>query len=362
MAATLDYSAKTSTSITLALTGLTPLTYPNIDIQYSTRPDFNFVPSPLYSIASTAAPMLSLLNQGSTYFVRVREKTGAGVVQPWSNVIAVFLPVGVDQITTPATIMVSPAIIVVPVPIQTWTGGAPVAGYPVTNLGTDSPNEQFWSTGTYFDIETDGSPIDTFCLMNTNWPASVVWTAKASATQAGLAAPSYTSPVTTFQVSPGLPGRPGYHGLIRLAAPQSYRWWRLQFTSGNTPPGNLWVASFFCCGLAKTAKNIAADKVETPLDYGSVERLRDGSADRRSGYRGRRVEFEIALMTEAQWETQFSDLRQRIGLTDPCLAIPNSKAGAFLHDRILYGPLATNRVDQPFAPRFTKSLAIESLI
>src|SRR5207245_2485388 len=119
---------------------------------------------------------------------------------------------------------------------------------------------------------------------------------------------------------------------------------------------------FGVVGLARTAKNIAADKVESPLDYGALDRTRDGIPDRRYGWRGRRVDFEIAFMTEAQWETQFADLRSKIGLIDPVLVVPNTRAGVFLHDRILFGPISAQRATQPYTPRFTQGLTVDSLI
>jgi hypothetical protein len=364
MAMTLDYSAVTATTLTLTFGGTTPGTYANIDVQYSTRPDFLFVPSPLFTIATAANYQLTGLNQGCLLWVRAREKTAGGAVQPWTTpALMVYLPISVARVTTPATIMVTPAIVVMPTPIRQVVPAGVVAGYPGSNLLTDSPGEQCWFTGTTIDFETSGEPIDTFALLSTNIPAAGTWRVMASATQGGLAAPTYNLGVdVSFQPSAGLPGRPYYHGLLRLVAPQAFRWWRIQFTAAAAPPANLKVATFMVAGLARTAKNIAADKVESPLDYGALDRLRDGTADRRIGYRGRRVEFDIAMLTEAQWETQFADLRQRIALTDPALVVPNMQSNAFLHDRILYGPVQSNRVQQPNATRFTKSLAIESLI
>ncbi len=154
--------------------------------------------------------------------------------------------------------------------------------------------------------------------------------------------------------------------MIRLAAPRSEQFWRIFFYDNDTgygfPPGGVFTIQYGVVGLARTAKNIAADKVEQAIDYGSLERGRDGTPDRRYGLRARKVEFEIALMTEAQWETQFSDLRQLIGLTDPALVVPNTRASAFLHDRILYGPLASSRASHPYASRFSHQFSIDSLI
>jgi hypothetical protein len=262
--------------------------------------------------------------------------------------------------------MIQPAVVVVPEPVV-WSTTA-VAGYPADNLATDSPNEQAWFTwaaGSAIDFDTQGQPIDTVALLGTNIPAGCLMRITSYASAANRTAGTsiqYDSGVISFQASAGLPGRPWYHMFHRTPTVRSEQFWRILFSSGDAPPASTGVATFGIVGLARTAKNIAADKTEVALDYGSLDRTRDGTPDRRYGFRGRRVEFEIALMTEAQWETQFSDLRNVIGLTDPVLVLPNTRANAFLHDRILFGPVANNRMAQPFTPRMTQALTIESLV
>ena len=74
----------------------------------------------------------------------------------------------------------------------------------------------------------------------------------------------------------------------------------------------------------------------------------------------RRVEFDISMMTEAQYELAYGDLHRFEN--EAVLVVPNSKTGAFLHDRILFGDLRGSRTVNPFTPRYTRSFTIESLI
>lgn len=356
-------NSKGATQITLNLANPTA-TYDQIDTQISTRPDFNFVVSPLYTGNYASGMTFQYLVQSTLYFIRQRERRSSdGAVLPWTPTIPVWTPLNTAPTTTPAAVMVTPAIIVAPEPAS-WTANSAIS--PASNLATDSPIEQwtgFSAGGGWIQADTSGAPIDTIALLDTNLPAGTQWQITATDTLANItSAPSFNSGFLPFHASANLTGRRGYHGLYRAASPQAYRYWRITLGGTETPPYGMALATYAVLGLARTAKNIAADKTEAALDYGSLDRTRDGIPDRRSGFRGRRVEFEIALMTEAQWETQFSDIRNKVGLTDPVLVVPNMRSGAFLHDRILYGPLATNRATHPFAPRFTQQLSVESLI
>jgi hypothetical protein len=364
-------NSRTSTTIAVVLGARTPASYDLIQFQYSTRPDFSFGMAPLADFATAAAITLQSLNQGNTYFVRAREKASAsGALGPWCATMQVYLPLATSQDLTSQAVLLRPAIVVVPEPV-TWgfasTPGGIISGYPIDNLASDSPAEQTWFTPGMIYFDTAGQPIDTIALLGTNIPAGVLWRAEGYPSAADRTAG--TNIVTTsgdlqFQCSANLPGRAFYHGLIRLAAPSTATSWRLTFAAatGSFPPASVIAAMFGVVGLARTARNISADKVESPLEYGALDRTRDGIPDRRYGWRGRRVEFEIALMTEAQWETQFSDLSRKIGLIDPVLVLPNTRAGTYLHDRILYGPLTQQRGTLPYSPRFTQGFTIDSLI
>lgn len=356
-------------TVTIQTAGRTP-GYDRVEVQYTPRRDFVFGVAPLVSYApdGNGRFVIESLNQGNTYAMRARDlRTSDGARSPWTDVLRAYTPINQVRDVAPLSVMVRPAIVVVPEPVRWSVPFLSFAAYPPSNLETDSPHEQFAITGPSIDFETAGAPFDTIALLETNIPATATWRLTLYATAADRDSginPAYSTADVQFHASPNLPGRPGYHGLLRLPAPRTERFGRLTLSAGlgAVPPASLRVFTYGVVGLARTAKNIAADKVETPLDFGVLERTRDGVPDRRPGFRARRVEFEIALMTEAQWETQFVDLRHRIGLTDPVLVVPNTRAGSFLHDRILYGPLSTNRASQPYTQRFTQQLVVESLI
>ena len=313
----------------------------------------------------TATPFaLSGLNQTGTYYLRARGITAGGVYEAWGKTVGLYTPLAIARDTAPAAVLVTPAIIVPPEPIIAITSVTAVAGYPASNMVNDDPSLMFVSLGSSnFTIETAGAPIDTIAVLDTNFAEDITWQVAGGATaaQAEGGAPAYLSPVQQFGASAQLTQRRGYHGLMRLSALQSHRFWNVRVVAGSVA-GGMSAIRYCVIGRARTAKNIAADKLESPLDLGSIDRGRDGTADRVFGHRMRKVDFEISMLTEMQWETQFADLWQKIGLNEPVLVVPNAKTGAFLHDRILYGTLAAQRSTNVVAPRFTQGFSVESLI
>lgn len=342
--------------------------FANVDVQISTRPDFKWVLSPM---APNIAPVgvnvtITGLNQRTSYFVRMRERNGA-VVGQWTKPIGFYTPNNSSRVLTYTGSNKDVALIVAPERVVGWTTPAELAGHPPSNLGTDNPNDQWWadvSGGGYaFEMEHSGAPIDTIALLETNAHAGMTISVKGGATLANVRSggPSFTQGPQTFHASANMGGLPGYHALVRLGAPQSYRFWRVEI-AGTAALGRF-AATYACLGKARSAgKNMADDSQEVSIDLGVLERTREGNADRRHGFqRGRKVDFDIAMMNEGLWETQFADLRNIIGQTDPALVIPNSKTGAFLHDRILYGPVQL-RVAHPNSRLFTASLTVASQI
>ena len=201
-------------------------------------------------------------------------------------------------------------------------------------------------------------PVNTIALLMSNAPEATTVQVKAGNTTATT---DYTATTVAFRASANLAARPGYHALIQLPSAQSYPYWRVNINlpAGFTGPFHLEHAVF---GLNRTTKNHSIDKSESPLDLGSYERGRSGIPQRQQGLRGRRVEFEISMLNQTQFETNYGDLPRRVGATSPVLVVPNAKSGAWLHDRILYGVLVSGKATNPASPVFTRSFTIDSIL
>lgn len=363
MSSVLTVTATTATTATVAFTNLPAGGW--VEIQISDNPYFRGL-SPMRSFTATPAALVGL-NQRGTFYIRGRTVTAGGVRAAWGALSGFRTADGAAWNTAPQNIMVDPAIIVIPEPIlsvQYNYGGW--AGFPAENLFRDDPQLVFQAgggDGIVFIVETAGGPMDTFAFLDTTAAEATTWTIYYGDTFAEAQAASVARRLGPFtRASANLPQRSGYHFLARAGAPLSKKFWAFHIDYNNAGMLNYFMARYLVMGLAKTAKNISADKVEAPLDLGSIDRTRAGGPDRVWGHKMRKVDFEIAVMREIQWETQFGDLWRKIGLSEPVLVVPNTRAGGFLHDRILYGSVAASRSIQVNSPIYTMGLSIESII
>lgn len=359
------FSNITSTSFTVNF-GDTPSDASQVELQYSTRPDFEWVISPILITSSMTSMTLLGLNQAQRYYVQLRPVYSNGTRGPWGPKGAIYTPVSALRSLTPASVMIEPAIIVPPEPLLDWYADDEVAGHPVKALGRDDPGSAWWSernNGMYaFEVAVSGAPINTVALLETNASEACTITVKAGYGPTNVRAPNppyqFTAP---FRPSQGLPGRRAYHSLVRLPVDVQLPYWRIEIV--GPVPGDLLVATYAVLGFAHTTRNFAADsKNEALLDYGSLDRDRSGNPSRVMGHRGRQVDFEIVNLTEAQYESAFEQLRWRLGTTEPALVVPNTKPGVFLHDRILYGTMSAGRATNTFSPRFSQQFSVNSLI
>ncbi|MET0373935.1 MAG: hypothetical protein ABW128_06720 [Rhizorhabdus sp.] len=337
-----------------------------IEVQYSTQPDFMWCPSPVVRSSNLGGMTLNGLNQATPYYARARPISTSGVEGEWTETFGFATQAGPARVLTPATVMIEPAMIVPREPVLSWTADNEVAGYPARALGRDDPNSMWWadlSGGKFaFNAYVAGGLVDTIAVLETNASEGMQITVKADyeGDTINTGSPMYQYGPVPFRASQNLPGRRGYHSLVRLPAPVAFRHYRIEIT--GQVPGNRFVATYAVIGLAHKTKNFALDKGETIADYGSIERDRSGAPNRVRGHRGRLVDFEVVNMTEAQYETAFERLRWQLGTTDPALVVPNSKPGAFLHDRILFGQVRAGRAGQPYSTLFSQAFNVDSLI
>lgn len=360
MATELNLTAKTATTATLAVTNIPA--GGTVEIQVADNPDFRGLATWRAYAASPA--VITGLNQRGRFYARARGISAGGVKEAWGKTIGFYTDAGAARVTAPAAVMVEPAILVIPEPILNFSynyGG--LGGFPPTNMLRDDPS-LIWAgsspDGFAFTFEHAGGPVDTLALLDTTLDEGQTINVYAGDVLADVQGQVGTLQGNMKRASANMPQRAGYHAMMRLAAPVSARFWKIVIPQGGQQ--GMMLIRYLVLGLARTAKNISTDKVENPLDLGSLERSRDGTADRVFGHRMRKVDFEISMLTEMQWETQFGDLWRKIGLNEPVLVVPNSKAGGFLHDRILYGTLAQARATNHMAPRFSQAFSVESLI
>lgn len=362
MPVTLTTGTITDTTASITMSGFAA--DGTVEMQCAVRPDFKNCVCPIITgIARTSPFVVQGLTQNTPYYLRARNRRASGVAEDWTTILTfkTSLTAGPD-LSTP-TILISPATIVVPVPVVEWTGllAGDVAGYPCANLGFDAPvawRANLSTNAAAFLARIAPQPIDTIALLMSNAPEGA--TVQVSAGSTAAANDTSFGP-WPFRASANLTARPGYHALIKLPSAQTYPYWKVTVTiaGGLSGPFHLEHAVF---GLNRASKNHSVDKTEQPLDLGNYERGRSGIPQRMVGLRGKRVDFEISMLNQLQFETLYGDLPRLVGTTSPVLAVPNSKAGTWLHDRILYGVLTGGKSVNPASPVHSRSFTIDSIL
>jgi hypothetical protein len=360
MSVGISVTSVTATSANITLSGKAGT---RTELQLSTRPDFSRSASPRFDSAAGTTMTLSGLNAGTTYYARGRNWTSATVNDGWGAVTPIRTSAGAAWADDTGNIIVDKAILARPLPFLAVTANGAVAGHPAVNVGVPSP-VAWWNLNTggshAITIQIGGDPIDTIALLNTNLPESSSITVKAGSTAAIAegSSPAFTFTAAAGRASPNLPSRPGYHSLIRLAAPQAYQFWRIVITA--TVPGNVFACDHIVLGLNQATRAHAVDRKETPVDLGQYKRLRSGVLDRQPGLIMRRQEFELAMLTQDEFQKNYSELwREQSSMM---LAVPNGKAGPYIHDRIAYGDFAGGGTSQPYSNRYVRPFTIDSLI
>lgn len=334
-------------------------------IQVSPSPKFVFAAGHDFKAGVAAQHVLQGLNQHQTYFARAHEITAAGAQRAWSPTIGFRTPAGAARNLDKPAVFLEPALIVVPEKILAIEVAGQVPGYAGINLLHDGPAPARITgvgEGPVYTIYVQhaGAPVDTIGLLGTNAAEAMTVSISAGASKA---AADNAVPVVAgvpFRASPNLPGRFAYHGLFRLPAPVSAPWIRIQLQ--GQLPGLTLEAKYLAIGKALQTKRYAADKRESFEDLGVLERDYLGVPDRLDGIRMRSVEFEISTIDETIYETTYADLHDRAGYTDPVLVVPNSKEGAFLHDRILFGAMSGGQTANPVSRFYSRRFKVNSII
>lgn len=355
MALAVTATAPSTQGWTVTFTGVTSeLTF---EVEFNRSPDFASDESIIWPI-TTNPQNVSRQPAGTQFYMRGRSKTPS--VGPWTPTVLVRT---LDP--TPAAaytgFSIEPAILVVPEPIINLAATIQQAGYPASNLLNDDPTASWRqpSAGApVLTFETSGTPIDTIALLGTLTAPGATWRIRGGATAAEAASESapYDSGTVTFHTNSGLGGKRFYHGLHRLPAPVTHRFWNITLSVFN-----LMLAKHLVVGLARKSVNYSRGAGSAAADLGKMARTRFGTPDRTRGWRSRSVDFELSWLTEAEFETKWSDLWHRVGTTDPVLAVPNSKQNVYLNDRIAFGNISSMRSENVRSSRYIQSIEIASL-
>lgn len=331
----------------------------SFELQYAADAGFSG-PQTITLGANDEAESIAGLSSSTTYYFRVRA-VGPGGPSAWSNTASATTS-AVAPPPASVGLNIEPPFIVIPAAFLSIAATSEASGHPARLLGRHNLMSQWRGSGSpvSIDVQVAGA-IDTIALLSTNLNDAATWTIKAGTTLAQVqgGSPAFTTGAQPFRASEGLGPRPGYHGLARLDAPQTYPWWRIQLNHA----ASVAAASILVMGQARVSpKAYSRDATEEAEDLGAFEVMRDGGINPQNGVRMRSFDFDISLLDEADIEALFSQLWWEVGQSAPVLAVVNAKAGPYLHDRIVFGPLRRDRRTHAWSKKHNKTFQILSLI
>lgn len=228
------------------------------------------------------------------------------------------------------------------------TAGSVQSGFPATNLQTPQPGTHWRSAGLgdlYLELNFGASPpaLDFVCLGAHNGQAAATWRVRAAASQGDLtASPGYDSGAGSLfpTTRPDLDDWPLLWSYRHLAAPETYRWWRIDVADAGNTDG------FFKAG------RIILDRAFQParnISYGWGVELIDDSPraaalggqlwpSPRNAIR-RALNGSLRFLDEDEAYGAVHELVRRRGASRDVIVVRDPEATAHWHRQMVYGLL-----------------------
>lgn len=253
----------------------------------------------------------------------------------------------------------------------TASGGGAVSAAPVTHLSEYQFEGMVYRTsditGTSALVTLDlgaAREFDYVAVLQSNAQATTTIRIQADSNAddlfgGGGATPEYDSGVLPF-ISPAVTGREFYHSHFELPAAQTKRYIGLIIADHAGP----FEASFAVVGKKLASARYYDREWESgPDDLSVFGRGRNGVPDIAQGKTLRRVSFNLGWLTEAEYETGFGPMMQRLGRTGPVLLSFDPEATTLRQSRTYFGTmLDQSRFRMANFNRFEKQFELLSLI
>lgn len=207
-------------------------------------------------------------------------------------------------------------LFIVPLDLGTMATGNQTAGFPVTNLNRhkaigltwrSTGNANVWARGQFAATRA----IDFCAIVAANALPGTQYRLRLGTTQAQVdgTAP-YDSGALTF-ISPAITREDGlYHSHLELPSVQNATWWRIDIT-GHT--GDFQAADLVLGKEVEPSRFYNYDFEFGVEDMGGMEVTRFGVMNEEPGIVMRTAAFTLAWVTEAEFETNFRPMIEKLG-------------------------------------------------
>ena len=256
---------------------------------------------------------------------------------------------------------------VIPLPLGTITTGNEKASNPALHLGILAQIGMTWRStgnGSLYVRGDMGSAkaIEFVSMLSANALSGTTIRVRLGDTQAAVdGTASYDSGAQPF-ISPSISREDGlYHSHLELPSTQTRRWWRIDI-AGHTGD---FEASAVVMGKKITPSRFYDKGWGFGVDdLGDIDINRFGVVSEEMGVIFREVEFKLSWVTEAEYETQFRPMIEKLGKRGLVYCCFDPEPSAYRQSRTYFGWFK----DPPFTqsalkPRyFSKEYKIRSMI
>lgn len=205
---------------------------------------------------------------------------------------------------------------VVPLDLGAISAGNETAGYAAANLNRQKEFGMTWKSAGNANLWVRGNfgsakPVDFLSLVSANAVAGTQIRLRLGDSQAEVdGTADYDSGAVSF-INPAITREDGlYHCHLELPAIQTEQWWRIDIT-GHT--GNFQAANLVMGKKLSGARYYNSDYEYGARDLGDLAFSRFGVLDETPGTVLRSVGFTMGWVSEAEFETMFRPLSEKLG-------------------------------------------------
>lgn len=237
----------------------------------------------------------------------------------------------------------------------TLTASSAPATLPVSNLQGEQPGVVWRAldpAASWVEVDLGAaSAINLVALLHHNLGSAATWRIRAAATQGDLtAAPGYDSTAITAWPTAGLEDWGTVNSVLWLAAaPQSFRWWRIDLADAANPAGFLEAGRLYIADAWQPSRNLEygwSTAWQDPSEFALALGGQEYAVERR---RRRLIQFTIPIVAESQAAAEAEaygkafELQRLRGLSGDVLAIRDPDNAAQLQRQTIYGRMAELR-------------------
>lgn len=256
---------------------------------------------------------------------------------------------------------------VIPHPLGTVTTGNARTNRPATHLGEFKHIGMTWQSNGNSNLWIRGNwgqnrPVDFVSLLSANAQAGTTIRVRLGASQAAVdGTAAYDSGTVAF-INPSISREDGlYHSHLELPSVQSRQWWRIDI-GGHS--GDFEAAMLVMGQKAQSSSFYNSDFGFGPDDKGELEFTRWGVAEEEGGRIFRRLDMTFGWLSQADFETKFRPLVEKLGSRGMALWCFDPEATVYRQSKTYFGRLVEKAYAQGGVKpgRFSLPISIESMI